>query len=72
MINTADDLLTNIDFREFYRGLSPEQRMKVEEHVSDIGQDRGICRDFGINYKDPNMAQLRAVACYELGLLKEN
>lgn len=69
MVNTVDDLLKGRDFREFYQGLSPEKQLEVERRVVDIGHDRGVCRDFRINYARPDITQLRAAACYELGII---
>lgn len=69
MVNTVDDLLKGRDFREFYRGLSVQQREDVERRVFEIGQDLGVCRDWGINYARPDGTQLCAVACYELGII---
>lgn len=70
MINTVDDLLEGRDFKEFYQGLSPEQRNAVEKQVFEVGHDLWTCHDWGINYARPDSTQLRAVACYELGLLE--
>ena len=62
-----DDLIAKHNPGKVYRSLSFEQRQKVERKIFEVGHDRWLCQDYGINYVRPVDGHLTLLAMHELG-----